>query len=156
MSLCAIGDTLSSRETETMFMVGNGAFAAGNLTYVVLFLAPPTSDPALILTRPVVFRLLLVPGIMATLFTLRAGNLQSPVPAYIPIILGIAIKVLALPDAGALYRVLSAAMIFIAADLIHVTEKLLLPANQTALELIPYMVCPLNWGAQVGFLDAYT
>ena len=47
-------------------------------------------------------------------------------------------------------------MIFIAADLIHVTEKLLLPANQTALELIPYMVCPLNWGAQVGFLDAYT
>ena len=92
---------------------------------------------------------------MATLFTLRAGNLKIPVPAYIPIILGIAITVLALPDAGALYRVLSAAMIFIAADLIHVTEKLLLPANQTALELIPYMVCPLNWGARVGFLDAY-
>ena len=51
MSLCAIGDTLSSRETETMFMVGNGAFAAGNLTYVALFLVPnqrsgPDPDPA--------------------------------------------------------------------------------------------------------------
>ena len=101
MSLCAIGNTLTSRETETMFMVGNGAFAAGNLTYVALFLAPPTSDSALILTRPVIFRLLLV---LATRFTLRAGNLKSPVPAYIPIILGIAFTVLALPDAGALYR----------------------------------------------------
>ena len=55
---------------------------------------PPTSDPVLILTRPVIFRLLPMLGIMATLFTLRAGNLKSQVPAYVPIILGIAITVL--------------------------------------------------------------
>ena len=45
---CATGDALLSRETETTFMAG--AFAAGHLAYIALFLTHPASDPALKLT----------------------------------------------------------------------------------------------------------
>ncbi len=157
LALCAIGDALLSRETDTTFMAGIAAFAAGHLAYIALFLTDPASDPALILSQPAIFWSLIVLGIvMATLLAPRAADLRGPVLAYIPIILGMGIAVLALPDTIALRWALPAAMAFIASDLILATEKFLLPANHPALKLTPYMVWPLYWGAQAGFLIAFT
>ena len=156
LALCAAGDALLSRETETTFMAGIGAFAAGHLAYIALFLTHPASQTGLILTQPAIFWSLLVLGVvMATLLTPRAGDLKGPVLAYIPIILGMGVAVLSLPDAGALRWALPAAMAFIASDLILATEKFLLPAKHPALRLTPYLVWPLYWGAQAGFLFAF-
>lgn len=157
LALCAMGDALLSRESETSFMAGIGAFAAGHLAYIALFLSHPTSNVALIFDHPgYVWTLILLGIVTATLLAPRAGDLKVPVLAYIPIILGMGITVLALPDTGALRWALPAAMAFIASDLILATEKFLLPANHPALKLTPYLIWPLYWGAQAGFLIAFT
>lgn len=157
LALCAAGDALLSRETDSTFMAGIAAFALGHLAYIALFLTQPVSDPALILDRPAIVWSLVILGIvMATLLAPRAGDLKGPVLAYIPIILGMGITVLALPDTGHLRWALPAAIAFIASDLILATEKFLLPANHPALKLTPYLIWPLYWGAQAGFLLAFT
>ncbi|WP_170769387.1 lysoplasmalogenase [Ruegeria lacuscaerulensis] len=156
LSLCAIGDALLSRETDATFMAGIGAFAAGHLAYIALFLSHPSSDTSLILTHPGLFWSLILLGIVAaTLLAPRAGDLKLPVLGYIPIILGMGVTVLALPDTGALRWALPAAMAFIASDLILATEKFLLPAHHPALRMTPYLVWPLYWGAQAGLLIAF-
>ncbi|WP_299663662.1 lysoplasmalogenase [uncultured Ruegeria sp.] len=157
LALCAIGDALLSQETDATFMAGIGAFATGHLAYIALFLTHPDGNAALIFDQPVIFWSLIVLGIvMATLLAPRAGDLKAPILAYIPIILGMGITVLALPDTGALRWALPAALAFIASDLILATEKFLLPADHPSLKLTPYMVWPLYWGAQAGFLIAFT
>ncbi|MEO1108464.1 MAG: lysoplasmalogenase [Pseudomonadota bacterium] len=157
LALCAMGDALLSREPETSFMAGIGAFAAGHLAYIALFLSYPTSNVALIFDHPgYVWSLILLGIVAATLLAPRAGDLKVAVLAYIPIILGMGITVLALPDIGALRWAVPAAMAFIASDLILATEKFLLPANHPALRITPYLIWPLYWGAQAGFLIAFT
>ncbi len=156
LALCAIGDALLSRETESTFMAGIGAFAAGHLAYILLFLTHPLSEPTRILDQPsIVWPLLLLGIVMATLLFPRAGELRVPVLAYIPIILGMGVTVLALPDVGALRWALPAALAFIASDLILATEKFLLPEDHAAQRLTPYFVWPLYWAAQAGFLLAF-
>ncbi|NVO54835.1 lysoplasmalogenase [Rhodobacteraceae bacterium B1Z28] len=157
LALCALGDALLSRETDNTFMAGIGAFAAGHLAYIGLFLTYPASDPALIFDAPaIVWSLVILGIIMATLLAPRAGDLKGPVLAYIPIILGMGVTVLALPETGALRWALPAAIAFIASDLILATEKFLLPPDHLALKLTPYLVWPLYWGAQAGFLIAFS
>ncbi|CUJ91747.1 YhhN-like protein [Ruegeria denitrificans] len=152
---CTIGDALLSRETDSTFMAGIGAFAAGHLAYVALFLTHPASNLALIFDRPGYFWSLIILGIVAaTLLTPRAGELKIPVLGYIPIILGMGITVLSLPETGTLRWALPAALAFIASDLILATEKFLLPPNHPALKITPYLVWPLYWGAQAGLLVA--
>ena len=156
LTLCALGDALLSRETESTFMAGIGAFAAGHLAYIALFLTHPASDAALILNKPGYFWSLIVLGIVAaTLLAPRAGDLKGPVLAYIPIILGMGVTVLALPETGALRWALPAALAFIASDLILATEKFLLPQGHLALRFTPYMIWILYWGAQAGLLIAF-
>ncbi|WP_170324521.1 lysoplasmalogenase [Ruegeria arenilitoris] len=156
LALCALGDALLSRETDSTFMAGIGAFAAGHLAYIALFLTHPASEPALIFDRPAIFWSLIILGIVAaTLLAPRAGDLKIPVLAYIPIILGMGITVLALPETGALRWALPAALAFIASDLILATEKFLLPKDHPALKVTPYLVWPLYWGAQAGLLIAF-
>ncbi len=156
LALCAVGDALLSRETDITFMAGIGAFAAGHLAYIALFLTHPSSDPAVIFDQPAIFWSLIILGIiMATLLARRAGDLKIPVLAYIPIILGMGVTALAVPDTGALRWALPAAMAFITSDLILATEKFLLPAKHPALKLTPYLVWPLYWAAQAGFLIAF-
>ncbi len=157
LTFCAIGDALLSRETDSTFMAGIGAFAAGHLAYIALFMTSPSSSPEQIFDHPAIFWSLIILGIViATLLTPRAGDLKIPVLAYIPIILGMGITVLALPETGALRWALPAAMAFIASDLALATEKFLLPANHPALKLASYLVWPLYWAAQAGFLIAFT
>ncbi|MCG7519691.1 lysoplasmalogenase [Ruegeria sp. Ofav3-42] len=157
LALCAVGDALLSRETESTFMAGIGAFAAGHLAYIALFLSHPASDVALIFGRPGIFWTLIILGIVAaTLLAPRAGDLKIPVLAYIPIILGMGATVLALPEIGTLRWALPAAMAFIASDLILATEKFLLPAGHPALRFTPFMIWILYWGAQAGLLIAFS
>lgn len=156
LALCALGDALLSRETDSTFMAGIGAFAAGHLAYIALFLTHPASDPTLIFDRPGFFWSLILLGIIAaTLLAPRAGDLKGPVLGYIPIILGMGMAVLSLPETGALRWALPAALAFIASDLILATEKFLLPENHPALKITPYLVWPLYWGAQAGLLIAF-
>ncbi|MEW2917208.1 lysoplasmalogenase [Ruegeria sp. ANG10] len=153
---CAIGDALLSRETENTFMAGIGAFAAGHLAYIALFLTHPSSNLALIFEQPGYFWSLIILGIVAaTLLAPRAGDLKGPVLGYIPIILGMGVAVLTLPETGALRWALPAALAFIASDLILATEKFLLPSGHPALKITPYLVWPLYWGAQAGLLIAF-
>lgn len=155
LALCAAGDALLSRETESTFMAGIGAFAAGHLAYIALFLSNPASDAALIFDRPGIFWTLIILGIVAAaLLAPRAGDLKIPVLGYIPIILGMGVTVLALPEAGALRWALPAALAFIASDLILATEKFLLPAGHPALRVTPFMIWILYWCAQAGLLLA--
>ncbi|SDC33117.1 lysoplasmalogenase [Ruegeria marina] len=157
LALCALGDWLLSRETEATFMAGVGAFAAGHLAYVALFLTHPASDPARIAAQwPALAGLALLGLVMAALLAPRAGALKGPVLGYIPIILGMGVSALALPQAGPLAWVLPSAAAFIASDLILATEKFLLPPDHLALRLTPYLVWPLYWGAQAGFAIALT
>ncbi len=157
LALCTLGDALLSRETDSTFMAGIGAFAAGHLAYIALFLSHPDSNAALILDRPgYVWPLIALGIVAATLLAPRAGDLKAPVLAYIPIILGMGIAVLAVPDTGSLRWALPAALGFIASDLILATEKFLLPNTHPALRLTPYLIWPLYWGAQAGFLIAFS
>ncbi|MCA0928613.1 lysoplasmalogenase [Ruegeria profundi] len=154
--LCATGDALLSRETDNSFMAGIGAFAGGHLAYIALFLSHPASDPSLIFSKPAYFWSLIILGIVtATLLTPRAGDLKAPVLIYIPIILGMGITVLALPESGALRWALPAASAFIASDLILAAEKFLLPPDHRARRITPYMIWLLYRGAQAGLLIAF-
>ncbi|MEX0316955.1 MAG: lysoplasmalogenase [Ruegeria sp.] len=157
LGLCALGDALLSRETDSTFMAGIGAFAAGHIAYIALFLSHPASDPARIATQPgVIVALVLLGLVMAILLAPRAGELRGPVLAYIPIILGMGITVLALPKDSPLDWAFPAALAFIASDLILAAEKFLLPYGHPALRLTPYLVWTLYWGAQAGLLLAFS
>nr|WP_230981801.1 lysoplasmalogenase [Ruegeria pomeroyi] len=157
LALCALGDWLLSRETEATFMAGVGAFAAGHLAYVALFLTHPASDTGQLAAQwPLVAGLAALGLVMASLLAPRAGDLKGPVLAYVPIILGMGLAALTLPQAGVLAWVLPAAAAFIASDMILATEKFLLPPGHPALRLTPYLVWPLYWGAQMGFALALT
>ncbi|WP_164660000.1 lysoplasmalogenase [Tropicibacter sp. Alg240-R139] len=155
LALCAVGDALLSRETDQTFMAGIGAFALGHLAYVAVFLSHPTSDLALVSAQLLPLAVLVGFGVaMAILLPPRAGELRGPVLAYIPIILGMGIAALALPQAGPLVWVFPAAMSFVASDLILATEKFLLRPEHPLLRVTPYAVWPLYWGAQAGFIIA--
>ncbi|NDW47370.1 lysoplasmalogenase [Ruegeria sp. PrR005] len=157
LALCALGDWLLSRETEATFMAGVGAFAAGHLAYVALFLTHAASETARLAAEwPLVAALAVLGLVMASLLGPRAGALKGPVLAYIPIILGMGLAALTLPQSGMLAWVLPAAAAFIASDMILATEKFLLPPGHPALRLTPYLVWPLYWGAQMGFALALT
>lgn len=157
LTFCAVGDALLSRESEASFTAGIGAFAAGHIAYIALFLSHPASAADLILDRPGYFWALILLGIVVvTILPPRAGELKIPVLIYIPIILGMGISVLSLPSAGMLFWALPAALAFIASDLVLATEKFLLPPNHPALKLTPYVIWPLYWVAQAGLLTAFT
>lgn len=134
-------------------MAGVGAFAAGHLAYVALFLSHPASDLAR-LGQPLQIVLLLALatiGLVASrLLAPRAGALRGPVLGYIPVILSMGFAALTLPPALAL----APAVAFIASDLILATETFLLPPQHPLRRVAPYAVWILYWGAQAGFFAA--
>ncbi|TDK43106.1 lysoplasmalogenase [Antarcticimicrobium luteum] len=158
LALCALGDWLLSRPSERAFMAGVGAFAAGHLAYIALFLTREGADPGQLTSG---WRLAALAGFgllgaaMAARIAPRAGALRLPVLVYIPIILGMGACALTLPPAGALALALPAAMAFIASDLILAWEVFLARPGHRLLRLAPYAVWPLYWGAQAGFLAAF-
>lgn len=158
LALCALGDWFLSREGERAFMAGIGAFAAGHLAYVVLFLSHPAADLARLAGAPqlwVVLAVIAAGAAMAAVLAPRAGALRGPVLAYVPIILGMGVAALALPPVGALALAAPAALAFILSDMVLAAETFLLPADHPARRVAPYAVWPLYWGAQAGFFAAF-
>ncbi|MFC3615528.1 lysoplasmalogenase family protein [Lutimaribacter marinistellae] len=152
LALCAIGDALLAQDNEQSFMAGVGAFAAGHLAYVALFLGHPNSDTAQILQSPLALAALAALGlVMAVSLAPRAGALRGPVLAYIPVILAMGVAVLSLPNATAQL----AALAFVASDTVLASEKFLLPDDHPARRVTPWLVWPLYWGAQAGFVLAF-
>lgn len=159
LALCALGDWCLSREGDRSFVAGVAAFAMGHLAYAALFLTAPESDLGRLLIAPAVW---IVVGLgvlglaMARILAPRAGPLRIPVLCYIPIILGMGGAALTLPMQGALAWGLPAALAFIASDLVLATEKFILPAGHRALKATPFVIWPLYWIAQAGFLVAFS
>ncbi len=159
LALCALGDWMLSREGDSAFMAGIGAFAAGHLVYVALFLTHPLADPARWSVMPQVLFILglVVLGLaMAWLLMPRAGDLQGPVMAYIPIILAMGLAALTLPAAGPLRFALPAALLFILSDMVLASEKFLLAPGHPAQAATPYVIWSSYWLAQFGFLMAFS
>lgn len=156
--LCGLGDYFLSRAGETAFMAGVGAFAAGHLAYVVLFLAAPSSElgrlwqmPALILT----VALAVLGVVMLRILAPRAGDLKLPVMGYIPIILAMGFAALSLTD-PVLAWVLPAALAFMLSDVVLSFETFVLAEHHPLRRITPYLVWPLYWGAQMGFYLSFS
>ena len=156
--LCALGDYLLSRPSERAFMAGVGAFAAGHIAYVVLFLSHPQARPETLLTLPqtaLIAGLALFGLLIAALLWPRAGAMRVPVMLYIPIILSMGVAVLALPMLGPLGLAQPAALLFILSDFTLAIEKFVLPRSHRARRLTPFIVWPTYWGAQFLFFVAF-
>ena len=159
LALCALGDWLLSRDGDAAFMAGIGAFAAGHLAYVALFVTHPLADPGRLTQDPQIWIIggFAVLGlVMATVLAPRAGALRGAVLGYIPVILGMGVAVLALPGQGALVWALPAALAFVTSDLVLAFETFVLGQHHPARRFTPYLIWPLYWGAQLGFLMAFT
>lgn len=157
LGLCALGDGLLSRNGDRAFMAGIGAFAAGHLAYIALFLTHPLSVISRLGHTPQIWAVagfLLLGGVAAFVLAPRAGGLRLPVLGYIPIILGMGVASMALPGLGALIWVFPAALAFVASDLVLAGEKFLLSDGHAAHRVTPYAIWPLYWGAQAGFFVA--
>lgn len=156
--LCALGDYLLSRPSERAFMAGVGAFAAGHFAYVALFLSHPMAQNEALLDMPqtgLIAGLVLFGLGMALLLWPRTGAMRIPVLLYIPIILSMGVAVLALPAAGPLRLALPAALLFILSDFTLALEKFVLPAGHHLHRVLPFIVWPTYWGAQLLFLLAF-
>jgi uncharacterized membrane protein YhhN len=158
LGLCALGDWLLSRGSDRSFIAGIGAFAAGHLAYVALFLTWPGVDPARIVQAPGLWMTaaLIVFGLaMAAILAPRAGGLRGPVLAYVPVILSMGLAALALPAQTASLA-LPAALAFIASDTVLAAGRFLLDPTHPAQRVAARTVWILYWGAQAGFLVAFT
>ncbi len=159
LGLCAAGDFCLSQEGETSFMAGVGAFAAGHLAYVALFLSIGESDPTRLISGagPAFVAGFAVVGLfMAWLLAPRAGDLKVAVLAYVPIILAMGVAALTLPPVAGLALVLPAALAFMASDITLAFETFVLAGDHPARRATPYAVWPLYWGAQAAFLLAFS
>ncbi|PCH65712.1 MAG: lysoplasmalogenase [Rhodobacteraceae bacterium] len=158
LALCALGDWLLSRDGDGAFMAGIGAFAAGHLAYVALFVTHPLADSARLLQAPQIWFVAgfaLLGLAMAALLAPRAGALKGAVLGYIPVILGMGVAVLVLPGQGALGGALPAALAFVVSDLVLAFETFVLGKDHPLRRITPYLIWPLYWGAQAGFLMAF-
>ena len=159
LSLCALGDFCLSRAGERAFMAGVGAFAAGHLAYVVLFLSDGSSQRALLFAAPqiwVAVVLLALGAGMIWLLLPRAGEMKVPVALYVPIILAMGLSALTLDGARGWTLVVPAALSFMASDVILAVETFVLGEEHPLRRITPYAVWPLYWGAQASFLLAFS
>ncbi len=156
--LCALGDYLLSRDSEAQFMAGVGAFAAGHLAYVALFLSQPATALAghsSALTGGLALALAVLGLVMARLLWRRAGEMRVPVMIYIPIILSMGVAALQLPASGPLGLVLPGALLFIASDFTLSMEMFVLREGHPLRRITPFLVWPTYWGAQLLFTLAF-
>ncbi len=158
LCFCALGDFLLSRAGERAFMAGVAAFAAGHLAYVHLFLTHRLARPEALFSGihvPIIAVLLVIGGVMAVVLWRRAGALRWAVLAYIPVILSMAIAVLALPGIGALEFAFLGAALFLISDLILAFETFVWRKGSAVARVAPFLVWPTYWLAQFAFYLAF-
>ena len=158
LAICAAGDFFLSRDGDTSFMTGVASFAAGHVVYTVLFLTRPGSDIANAFTFPQLFlvaALILLGATAGARILPAAGELRLPVMIYIPIILAMGLAALALPEGPTARLAIISAFAFAISDFVLAVEKFLLSDGHPARRVTPYVIWPLYWGAQAGFLAAF-
>ncbi len=149
---CALGDWLLADGREGAFMAGVGAFAAGHISYVALFLTRPEADVARIGDLWwLVLALAILGLVMARTLWAKAGAMRGPVMGYVPVILSMGVAVLALP-LGLMHL---AAALFILSDTVLASDLFLLAKNHAARRVTPYVVWLTYWGAQMLFVVAF-
>lgn len=156
--LCALGDYLLSRPSEAAFMAGVGAFAAGHIAYVVLFLGHDAANAQALLELPglaIIAALACLGVIMARLLWPRTGDLRGPVMIYIPVILSMGVAVLALPHTLPLILAHIAALLFILSDMTLSLEMFVLPQGHALRRAAPFIVWSTYWAAQALFFLAF-
>ncbi|MBV1864295.1 MAG: lysoplasmalogenase [Rhodobacteraceae bacterium] len=156
LGLCALGDLLLSRDDARSFLAGVGSFAAGHLAYITLFLSHDLAQPVMIVEPPqlyVAIALILLSVVLALVLMPRAGDLRSAILAYIPIITGMGIVALALPDVGLL---LPGALLFVVSDLVLALEMFVFAAHSAARRFTPFVVWATYWAAQFLLFSALT
>lgn len=156
---CALGDLLLSREDDRSFLAGVGAFAAGHLAYIALFLSHKLTQPEVILATPQIYLvsgLVLLSMVMAIVLLPRAGDLRIAVLAYIPIITGMGITALALPAVGPLALLFPGALLFVVSDFVLAMEMFVLPEGSPTRRVTPFVVWLTYWGAQFLLFTALT
>lgn len=159
LALCAVGDYLLSRDSEATFLVGVGAFAAGHLAYIALFLTTLGADVSHMSSGVylvAITALFLYGAGMMILLYRKAGALRFAVMGYVPIILGMGLAALAVPMLGPLAWVLPAACLFMLSDSVLAAELFLLPDGHRLRRVTPFVVWSTYWLAQLGFTLAYT
>jgi uncharacterized membrane protein YhhN len=159
LAFCAAGDFALTREGDRAFLAGIGTFAAGHVAYIVLFLIHPASDPTRLLANPVVsiaVALVAFATVMGRILWRRAGDLSGAVLAYVPIIVAMGLAALTLAPIGPLALVFPAAACFIASDAVLASETFLLPDDHPVRRLTPYIIWPVYWISQCGFLLAFS
>ena len=158
LAACAVGDLCLSRDGDTYFMAGIGAFALGHLGYIALFLGLPDRDPTRLLMMPHLaptIALLCIGLVMAVLLAPRTGDLKIPVLCYIPIILGMGLAALTVPGQGKLMWLLPASLLFILSDMVLAAETFVLKPDHPARRVTPYVIWVTYWGAQAGFFTTF-
>lgn len=151
LGLCTLGDLLLSRDSETAFLSGVGAFAVGHVAYIALFLTHPAADVGRISPGVALALILFGMAMMVALF-FRAGPLRWTVVAYVPIIVFMGFAALSLPQTGALVLVVPAAFAFMLSDTVLAAELFFLSAGHPVRRITPFVVWGTYWIAQFGFL----
>ncbi len=103
LGFCGTGDYLLSRDSERAFLAGVGAFAAGHIAYVALFLTTPTARIDVLMTsgNVMIIAALVVYGtIMMRLLFRKAGALRYAVIGYVRSFWRWALRRCACPQAG--------------------------------------------------------
>lgn len=118
LALCALGDFALSRPGERAFLIGMGAFGAGHLAYVALFVQGGADVATLASPTRAAFAIgvLIVAAIMAGKILPRAGALRLPVAGYIVVIGAMGLAALAIPGTSSYALAPIGALLFILSD----------------------------------------
>ena len=158
LGLCALGDYLLARGDEAGFLAGVGAFAAGHLAYVALFLTTPGAEIGRLSFGMYPFAITVLflygVGMMIALYR-RAGGLRFAVMGYVPVILSMGVAAMAVPALGPLAWVLPAALFFMISDSVLASELFLLHEGHKLRRITPFVIWSTYWLAQLGFTLAY-
>ena len=151
LTLCALGDYLLSRDNDTTFLAGVGAFAAGHVAYITLFLTHDAAQTERLLTSPRLWVAIIMTAlalIMARVLFSRAGDLRFAVLAYVPVIVGMGIAALVLPGTDLLVFAILGAMLFVSSDFVLALEMFVLGDTAPARRITPFYVWSSYWMAQ--------
>ena len=158
LGLCALGDFLLSRDGEAAFIGGVGAFAAGHLAYVWLFLSTPGAEVTR-LGAPWAVASIIGLGmfgvVMMVVLFRNAGDLRFAVLGYVPVILSMAVAAMMVAPEGSLQWVFWAAILFVISDTVLAAEMFLLPAGAALRRVTPFVIWAFYWLAQFGFFFSY-
>jgi len=151
----AVGDFLLSRDDESAFSAGVGAFVLAHACYVVLFVTSPMADVSGLTSGRILLAagLLVYGAFMLRRLYLNTGDLRVSVMIYVPAVIAMALSSLTLPQGYEV--VVLAAFLFVLSDSILAADMFLLRDSATVRRITPYIAWLTYWLAQFGILLGY-